>query len=110
MLPIFYEILRQEDRRRENSIFRRRRRSLRNQFNVEDIPEARFIELFRVSKTIYGDLCEMLTPHLRSPRYRSGVSVEVKILVALSFYATGAYQRSIGEDFNLSISQTAVQR
>lgn len=35
---------------------------------------------------------------------------ELKILTALRFYATGSYQRCIGQDFCLGLSQTMISR
>ena len=108
MLPIFNEVIR---RRQENVRFTRRRKQLRAEFNIENIPEARFIELFRINKAMFDELQRLLTPHIPEPRYiNRDVLVSVKVLVALRFYATGSYQRCIGEDFNLSISQTSVHR
>lgn len=108
MLPIFNEVIR---RRRDNRFYRQRRRILRHEFSIENIPDQRFLELFRIDKAMFGELCRLLAPHIPQPRYiHRDISLEQKVLVALRFYATGCYQRSIGEDFNLAVSQTVVHR
>lgn len=110
MLPIFNDILRLFHNDEQNEALRLKRKNLRRNFTIDILSEARFIELFRVSKQLFQDLYDILSPHLMESRYICGVSVKQKLLVALRFYATGSYQRSIGEDFNLGMSQTCVHR
>lgn len=110
MLPIFHANMHEEEIRLRNRSLRRRRRQIREELNLEILSEDRFIELFRVNKALFEFLCERLTPHLTQPRYRNGVNVVQKILIALRFFATGCYQRSVGEGFNLGVSQTSVHR
>lgn len=52
----------------------------------------------------------MLQPHLHQPTRNHGISIQIMVLTALRFYATGSYQRSIGQDFNFGLSQTSVHR
>ncbi|XP_050311002.1 putative nuclease HARBI1 [Anthonomus grandis grandis] len=110
MLPIFRDVAYQEEIRRLNQTLRRKRRRIRMELNLEELSETRFKELFRINKALFRFLCEELTPYLRQPKYLSGVTVQQKVLVALRFYATGSYQRSVGGDFNLGVSQTSVHR
>lgn len=107
MLPIINEIRRHH----ENKQFGRRRRQLWKDFDLDAIPEARFQELFRVNKRLFKNLLDLLAPHIGEPRYRvRDISLAQKLLVAVRFYATGAYQRTVGGDFNLGVSQTSVHR
>lgn len=107
MLPIVHEFL----RRQNNREFTRRRRNIRRDFNVHNVPDERFKELFRFNKEMFFHLCVLLEPHIPECRYRNrDVSIQQKILVALRLYATGCYQRSIGGDFNFAVSQTSVHR
>lgn len=110
MLPIFREVAHQEENRITNLSLRRKRNRIRSELNLNELSEHRFKELFRVNKALFAFLCDELTPHLGQPRYRTGVTPQQKILVALRFYATGCYQRSIGGDFYLGVSQTSVHR
>lgn len=109
MLP-FREIVQQEDLREINRALRARRRRVRDELNINILSDCRFIELFRINKPMFELLCDRLAPHLREPRYRTGVTAKQKILVALRFYASGCYQRSVGEDFHLGVSQTSAHR
>lgn len=107
MLPIVHEMRRLH----ENLQFKRHRRRLRREFNVGQIPDARFKELFRISKEMYAELCDFLMPYVPEPRYANrDIDLAMKLLVTLRFYATGAYQRTIGGDFTLGVSQTSVHR
>lgn len=110
MLPIANEIL-QHRRQQANREFVLCRKNLRHELNINNIPENRFKELFRINKEMFAELCQLLTPHVPEPKYLNrDVTLPQKLLVALRFYATGCYQRSIGEDFNLAVAQTSVHR
>ncbi|KAJ8940585.1 hypothetical protein NQ314_010663 [Rhamnusium bicolor] len=56
------------------------------------------------------ELIHTLTPHLQQPIIRRGISIEHKVLGALRFYAIGSYQRCVGEELNLGLSQTSIHR
>lgn len=107
---LFRELVQQEQRRQFNQDLRAKRKRLRAEMNINMLSEDRFIELFRINKALFQLLYERLTPHLAEPRYQSGVTPRQKILVALRYYASGCYQRSIGEDFHLGVSQTSAHR
>lgn len=70
----------------------------------------RFIEVFRLSKEVTRRLIESLTPHLYVRTRDHGIPTEIIVLTALRFFATGCYQRSVGQDFNCDLSQTSVHR
>lgn len=108
MLPVVNELIRQ----RQNRLFKTRRREYRENFDINILSDNRFIELFRVNKDLFFHIENLLTPFMHAPRYinSDAVPVRQKLLCALRFYATGCYQRSIGEDFNLSVSQTSISR
>lgn len=106
MLPVLDHLLREQ----ANINFRRRRWQCRESFDINIISDNRFKELFRVNKALFQHLCEILGPHVHHPTHKDKVSVEQKILVALRFYATGGYQRSVGGDFNMAVSQTSAHR
>lgn len=110
MLPIVDHFLRRRQEQEAGRRLRIQRRLLRDNSEPFDLPEERFIELFRLTKILTQNLIEQLIPHLDIPKYRSGISVPTKVLAALRFYATGGYQRSVGEGFHLGLSQTSVCR
>lgn len=47
---------------------------------------------------------------MRERRSLKGISIENKIFTALRFYATGSYQRCVGQEYYSGLSQTAVHR
>lgn len=109
MLPIFHNIL-LEANAENNRRLVLYRRQLRDHSNPFAMPERRFIELFRLTIRLVHFLVDLLTPHLAVNVRRTKVPKEIRILVTLRFYATGGYQRSIGEDFNFGLSQTCAHR
>jgi len=108
MLPIVALIHRNNRRRRENRALIQMRRTIRETYDPFKLPDARFIELFRLSKPLAQELIDMLKPHLHRPSTVKGIQQDQKVLVALRFYATGSYQRGLGEEYNFGISQSAV--
>ncbi|KAJ8932215.1 hypothetical protein NQ314_014835 [Rhamnusium bicolor] len=110
MFAVYRYLWAERERLAENERLRNQRRVLRDNSNPFNLPEARFIELFRLNKASVLEIEQLLIPHLQRSRYRNAVPPRIKIFTALRFFATGSYQRSIGEDFNLILSQTAVHR
>ncbi|KAJ8964064.1 hypothetical protein NQ314_005147 [Rhamnusium bicolor] len=106
MLPIFHQLL----RRQRNNRLRRQREEMRSECDPFDLPDNRFKELFRLNKELVRGLIQLLHPCLEQPSLRRGITVDAKIFCALRFYATGSYQRSCGEEWNLGFSQTSVHR
>ena len=90
--------------------FRLYRRQLRLDSNPFDLSNERFIELFRLNKQLVRNLIQDLNPHLRERVYNTAVSNTIKVCCALRFYATGSYQRCVGQEFNIALSQTMVSR
>lgn len=104
MLPILRII--DINRRRRQMIATRWR--LREESDPFRLPDNRFIQLFRLDKHLVRQIIRELTPHLHEPTTRRGISVERKVLTTLRFYATGSYQRCVGEEYSVSLSQPAV--
>lgn len=88
----------------------RQRRNLRDSSDAFSLPDERFIDLFRLDKNLTRRLMELVGPHLHQRQIRSGISTEIKVLTALRFYATGGYQRSVGQDYHFGLSQPSVHR
>ncbi|XP_045760645.1 putative nuclease HARBI1, partial [Maniola jurtina] len=83
---------------------------LRDMYNPMELPETEFIANFRLSKAGYQQVLEELGPHLQAARRRTAVRIELKILAALHFYATGTYQRPIGTSIFNTMSQPCFSR
>ncbi|XP_050309733.1 putative nuclease HARBI1 isoform X2 [Anthonomus grandis grandis] len=74
------------------------------------LPDRRFSELFGLNKDLVTYLFNNLVPHLEQEQRQTRVPRETRILIALRFFATGNYQRGVGEEFILSSSQQVVSR
>ncbi|CAG9094750.1 unnamed protein product [Plutella xylostella] len=75
-----------------------------------EMSEAEFRENYRLSKTLFEDLCGDIGPLMKQPTRVTDISIRYKILVALSFYATGSYQRLVGNSHGTLMSQQSVSR
>lgn len=106
-LIIAAAVRRREMRRRRRALKITRRR-LRDTSNVYELPTERFLELFRFPQFWVQALVNMLVPFLPRTTRVTAISPHTKVLTALLFYATGSYQRTTGEDYNLGLSQSAV--
>lgn len=110
MLPIVDNVLREQQRVEENNALRLQRRMLRAQSNPFNLPEARFVELFRLTKPLAETIIDNLRPHLAALVYANCIDIPSKVLLTLRFYGTGSYQGGLGMDFNFGVSQWTVHR
>ncbi|XP_028050284.1 putative nuclease HARBI1 [Monomorium pharaonis] len=69
--------------------------------------ETEFIKLYRVTPEIVMELTNTLRERLEHRRL-GALSPERQVLTALRFYAVGCYQGSIGEQWDIAISQPSV--
>lgn len=60
-----------------------------------------------MSKTQFAEVLEYVKDDLESGRRCSKLAPSLKLAIALRFYATGAYQRTLGEEYMLAVSQKA---
>lgn len=112
MLPvqILNVIVVEERERRENirqhNIERRVMRDDSDPFTLSDV---KFQQLFRLTKDMVQYVVVELGPHMQR---NSALAIrhQQRILAALYFFATGSYQRTIGQSWNLSMSQQAVSK
>ncbi|GLV46387.1 hypothetical protein CBL_20730 [Carabus blaptoides fortunei] len=84
------QLVRRRAAERRRSL-RLQRRQLRDASNAFELPELRFVELFRLPPYWVLFLIETLTPFLGQTTRRTGVPVNLRVLAALNFYATGLY-------------------
>ncbi|XP_041970725.1 putative nuclease HARBI1 [Aricia agestis] len=86
---------------------RRRRLLLRRQLErIEDMPELLFTQNFRLDKASYTSLCM----DLRRAKILKGtdeIPLQIKVLCALSFFATGSYQKLVGVGLHLTQRTTS---
>ncbi|XP_058984143.1 putative nuclease HARBI1 [Musca domestica] len=68
----------------------------------------RFENYFRINKDCFQDVLKEISPKLKSGRRSLALRPEIKLATALRFLAQGSYQTSVGNDFNISITQPTV--
>ncbi|CAL1301291.1 unnamed protein product [Larinioides sclopetarius] len=87
------------------------RRVPRNRLNIPrckafDFCDEEFINNFRLSITLAFQLIEELKPFLEPKTTRKdALSTEIKVLCALNFFAFGSYQKKVGNDLTILMSQ-----
>ncbi|XP_046407501.1 putative nuclease HARBI1 [Ischnura elegans] len=92
--------------RRRLTLERRRLRDAHNPFEYEDYI---FVNYFRASKEVVIFVSEA-TENVLKRKNVDGLSVQLQVLVAIRFMAEGGYQRGVGQDFFLAVSQPSVSR
>ncbi|XP_067625233.1 putative nuclease HARBI1 [Eurosta solidaginis] len=85
------------------------RRRLREVDNPFDLTPSEFRKLYRLSPSLTENIISQLSGQLKGERI-TALSAEKQVLAALRFYATGCYQRSVGEQWGISMSQTSISR
>nr|CAD7412958.1 unnamed protein product [Timema poppensis] len=99
--------VRNMQRRRRREKLRMYRRQLRDTCNPFELPDIEFKQMFRMSRRLAQDLCEMLSPHLEGQR-SNRLPVHTQVLTAVRFFATGSYQRAVSQDLCLAVCQASV--
>lgn len=77
---------------------------MRDAQNPFALPHNEFLAKFKVNQEIVMHIVNGLRPDLESVR-TSGLSPEIQVLVAINIYANGSYQRPVGNQSELIISQ-----
>lgn len=89
-------------------ILRRRLRDGQNPFEMTT--EEHFLNLYRFPKSLCLMLIDELLPFIRTSRRAHAIPSHIIILSALRFFATGSFQRCVGQDSLSALSQTSVSR
>ncbi|VDI31307.1 Hypothetical predicted protein [Mytilus galloprovincialis] len=88
---------------RENDRFFRRERVFLDRYNPLDRPDDFLLRAYRFPRHKIIELCNELRPDLEKATLRShSIPVELQVLSALRFYASGSFQNVIGDVFGLS--------
>ncbi|XP_025158261.1 putative nuclease HARBI1 [Harpegnathos saltator] len=93
-------------RRLERRVARRQLRDAQNPFHI---PRDEFIDYFRLTPELVIDIAAALRIDLHNERL-TGLVPEIKVLIAIQFYAQGSYQRSVGNQFQWIVSQSTTSR
>ncbi|KAJ8930630.1 hypothetical protein NQ314_016545 [Rhamnusium bicolor] len=97
----------QEDERSEYyRHFNMERKITREDSDPFTLSNSLFKDLFRLNKKMVHFLLLNLSPHMQNRAL--AIEPRHKIFAALYFFATGSYQRTIGQSWNLSLSQQSV--
>lgn len=110
MLPaqiLLYEELERQYRLR---LSREENRFLRDRSDPFGLSDDRFIDLFRLNKDLVQFLFRELGPYMDDQMRNTRVVYQQRILVALRFFAIGNYQRGVGQEYLLAVSQPVVSR
>ncbi|CAK1580470.1 unnamed protein product [Parnassius mnemosyne] len=105
---LLIEALEVEDRRFQSRTTARLRRSLRDQAKALELSDSEFKAHYRLTKELFQDLCTELKPYMVASRRKTKINVECKVLTALSFYATGSYQKPVGMSYLHGLCQASV--
>ncbi|XP_026828245.1 putative nuclease HARBI1 [Ooceraea biroi] len=85
------------------------RRLLHDAQNPLELLYNEFHAAFRVNKELLMNLTNILRPHLQ-PERRSGLALEIQVLVAIQFFANENYQRPAGNQCEFALSQPSTSR
>lgn len=110
-MSTYIQILRTHIRRhnrRKLIIIRRNLRDTQDPFR--STTEEQFLELYRFPKHLCLDFLDKIKHRLFINERQSALSIPTRFLCALRFFATGSYQRTVGQDFMACMSQTSVHR
>ncbi|CAI6366825.1 unnamed protein product [Macrosiphum euphorbiae] len=78
--------------------------------SIYNLPDIEFRKSYRMNKATLERIIVELTPFLKINRRSDGISVESKVSSAVRFLAQGAYQRGVGKETNIGLSQPSVSR
>ncbi|XP_067633817.1 putative nuclease HARBI1 [Eurosta solidaginis] len=83
------------------------RRILRDKCNPLELPNASFHQLNRINKPAFKYLLDVLHNGLPVARKRFAIDTVVKLSAALRFFGEGAYQKGVGRQMNVGLSQSS---
>lgn len=111
MLPVqryFFQEIIDEDRRQRILLHNIARRIMRNDSDPFALDDPQFIQTFRLTKDMVLYLMNALIPHMTESLHPNAVAPPTQIFADFNFYATGSYQRVVGQNYMVSISQRSV--
>lgn len=90
--------------------FRLYRHQLRDESDPLSLPEVTFRSIYRLSRQLAHHLIVTIGPHLPENEGSLFIPKQIKVLVALHFFAQGNYQKAVVQDFFIAMSQSSVSR
>ncbi|XP_065209206.1 putative nuclease HARBI1 [Planococcus citri] len=73
-----------------------------------DLEEDQFISQFRLKKSVFHHIVDIMRPYIRVGTTKRSLSAERKVLAVLRFLAQGGYQASVGNEYEAAIAQSTV--
>lgn len=98
----------QNNQRRKLVFIRKRLRDSQNPFEVST--EEQFIDLYRLPKHLCLEFLDKIKSYFFINERRSAIPIHLRFLAALRFFASGSFQRGVGQDFMSCLSQTSIHR
>lgn len=100
----------EEEHLEERRVFNRERRLMRDETDPFVLEEETFRKTFRLTKDMAQYVFNRIIEAIDQPNNVVAVPAHFKFFCAFNFYATGSYQKLIGQSYNISMSQQAVSR
>ncbi|KAI4454279.1 hypothetical protein MML48_10g00001229 [Holotrichia oblita] len=99
-----------EERLDEMRQYNIERRALKDASNPFNLNEKYFMKLLRLNKIMAQAVFNRISEQLNQTENPVAVPIVLKFFASLYFYATGSYQRTLGQSFNLSMAQRTISR
>lgn len=102
--------LQHEEHLEEIRLFNIERRTMRDESNPFEMREDLFIMSFRLTKEMAQYVFNLIVQDFDVTANIVAVPPILQYFATLNFYATGSYQNSIGQNYNISFSQPVASR
>ncbi|XP_065366236.1 putative nuclease HARBI1 [Calliphora vicina] len=86
------------------------RREIRNSSNIFSMPNSKFVSYFRLNKSAFKYVLDMIEPKLKESKRTSAVPNILKLAATMRILAEGSYQKGAGNDYNVGLSQSSVSK
>ncbi|XP_049312592.1 putative nuclease HARBI1 isoform X2 [Bactrocera dorsalis] len=100
-------LLLEEEENLENRDRARYFRSLRDSTDPFALSESEFMKNFRLPRDICRSLIDDLRPH---DQQKTSLPLTIRVLATLNFFGHGSYQKCVGNNCNLPMSQSSLSR
>eukprot|EP00102_Acyrthosiphon_pisum_P019365 XP_016656575.1 PREDICTED: putative nuclease HARBI1 [Acyrthosiphon pisum] len=99
-----------ENLERQENALNYRKLNHKERFDAFLLPDDVFIKNYRLNKNLVRYVINILTPFLIEPTRKSALDIQTKVFIALNFFATGSYQRPVGNSHLTFVSQPSVSK
>lgn len=102
--------LQREEHLEEIRVFNIERRRMRQQADPFNLRDDLFKKAFRLNKDLAQYVYNIIAEDIDLTDNNVAVPAQLKFFATLHFYATGSYQYSLGQNYNISFSQPVASR